>query len=83
MDTQGRTKPQGRIERQGSGIVQNEVWQEGELEGTSEGCAKDTRASTAEGVFSCEDGVSEGATEGRERQTYETEAITNRMGSLW
>tara|TARA_Y100000033_G_scaffold21881_1_gene20638 strand:- start:912 stop:1283 length:372 start_codon:yes stop_codon:yes gene_type:complete len=83
MDTQGRAESQGRIERQGSGIVQNEVWQEGKLESTSEGCAKDTRASTAEGVFSCKDGVSKGATEGREGQTYETEAITYRMGSLW
>ena len=83
MDTQSRTKPQGRIERQRSGIVQNEVWQEGKLEGTSEGCAKDTRTGQAQGQFLSKDGVSERPIERREGQTYEFEAISYRMGSLW
>ena len=83
MDTQGRLESKRRIEREGQGIVQNEIWQERQSKSASKGRGEYTREAKKEGFVSCTHGFSKRTTERREGQTDTFEAITGRMGSLW
>jgi len=83
MDKKSGSESEGRSEPEGSRLLQNQVWEEGQSEAASERWGRHAREAEKKGFFLNADGVSQRPTEGREGASYEVEEITGRMGSLW